>query len=132
MHDYYLPFMANEASTEMHAAGRITYHIHHRGNLLENDIAILKNAHDVLRVCFSFEHRGVIFNTKNEPRLYKVKVNGATYENAIKIDDSNSEIIFISPNNCEYFIWSKSNGLLQYKYLNGDVYTFYKKIPRKK
>lgn len=132
MHDYYLPFMANEASTEMHAAGRITYHIHHRGNLLENDIAILKNAHDVLRVCFSFEHRGVIFNTKNEPRLYKVKVNGATYENAIKIDDSNSEIIFISPNNCEYFIWSKSKGLLQYKYLNGEVYTFYKKIPRKK
>jgi len=130
--DDYLPFMANEGISEMHATGRITCHIHHRGNLLENDIAILKNAHDVLRVCFSFEHRGVIFNTKNEPRLYKVKVNGATYENAIKIDDSNSEIIFISPNNCEYFIWSKSKGLLQYKYLNGDVYTFYKKIPRKK
>ena len=31
--------------------------------------------------------------------------------------------------NTEYVYWSKSKGLLQYKYLNGEVYTFYKKLP---
>ena len=62
----------------------------------------------------------------------KVVVKGYMYKDAILMNDDNSSISQESENNCEYFIWSKSKGLLQYKYLNGDVYTFYKKIPRKK
>ena len=53
-------------------------------------------------------------------------------EPLIKVDDSNSELYTKEPFNTVYFIWSKSKGLLQYKYLNGDVYTFYKKLPYKK
>ena len=49
---------------------------------------------------------------------------------------SSCQVIYIDTDNFEevtkYFIWSKSKGLVEYKYQNGDVYTFYKKIPRKK
>ena len=54
------------------------------------------------------------------------------YTDVIKISDSNSSSYSVERIANEYFIWSKSKGLLQYKYLNGEVYTFYKKIPRKK
>ena len=57
-------------------------------------------------------------------------VNGRKYNDLIIINDDNSNISMESPNNCEYYIWSKSKGLIQYKYENGDVYDFYKKIPR--
>lgn len=32
----------------------------------------------------------------------------------------------------EFFLWSKSKGLMRYKYIDGDTYTLYKKIPAKK
>ena len=59
-------------------------------------------------------------------------INGVNYNDLIIINDGNSHISMESPNNCEYYIWSKSKGLIQYKYENGDVYDFYKKIPRGK
>ena len=65
-------------------------------------------------------------------REQQYSFQGAKYDDVIIIDDSNSQIRVKSPYNCEYFIWSKSKGLLQYKYLNGEVYTFYKKLPNKK
>ena len=57
-------------------------------------------------------------------------INGVDYNDLLIINDDNSNISMESPNNCEYYIWSKSKGLIQYKYENGDVYDFYKKIPR--
>ncbi len=56
-------------------------------------------------------------------------INGVDYNDLLIINDDNSNISMKSPNNCEYYIWSKSKGLIQYKYENGDVYDFYKKIP---
>ena len=58
-----------------------------------------------------------------------VIVKGRVYNDAIILNDGNSSITQETGTNCEYFIWSKSKGLLQYKYLDGEVYTFYKKLP---
>ena len=58
-----------------------------------------------------------------------MNTTGAHYDDVIRIDDSNSKLYSNTPLNTEYVYWSKSQGLLQYKYLDGKVYTFYKKIP---
>ena len=65
-------------------------------------------------------------------RYCSIKIGKSVYNDAIRIDGSNSQNFSEEKIANEYFIWSKSKGLLQYKYLNGEVYTFYKKIPRKK
>lgn len=57
-------------------------------------------------------------------------INGIVYNDLIIINDSNSHISMNADNNCEYFIWSKSKGLIQYKYEDGAVYDFYKKFSR--
>ena len=61
-----------------------------------------------------------------------VNVAGKVYSDVLMINDTVSSNVYEDENNCEYFIWSKSKGLLQYKYINGEVYTFYKKLPYKK
>ena len=134
MHDYYLPFMANEASTEMHALGCITNKVKHNGESLSNDLIIVKETADRLRVDFIFYFRShsQYDDTKEGFPFHKATISDMEYDDVIIIDDKNSKTNVKNTMACEYFIWSKSKGLLQYKYLNGDVYTFYKKIPRKK
>ena len=61
-----------------------------------------------------------------------MNTTGAHYDDVIRIDDSNSTLYSNTSLNTEYLHWSKSKGLLEYKYLNGEVYTFYKKLPYRK
>ena len=134
MHDYYLPFMANEASTEMHALGCISNEILHKGSFVDNTLVIVKENTNRLRVDYLFDFRG--YSQYDDAlkgfSFREVHILGKKYDDAIIIDNKNSVLNVKGDLACEYFIWSKSKGLLQYKYLNGDVYTFYKKIPRKK
>ena len=132
--DEYLPLMANEASTEMNALGSITNKVKHNGESLSNDLIIVKETADRLRVDFIFYFRShsQYDDTKEGFPFHKATISDMEYDDVIIIDDKNSKTNVKNTMACEYFIWSKSKGLLQYKYLNGDVYTFYKKIPRKK
>lgn len=67
-----------------------------------------------------------------ELHLQQKTIDGAAYDDVLVVDASNTDPVDASdPFNCEYFLWSKSKGLLQYRYLNGDIYTFYKKLPHK-
>jgi hypothetical protein len=132
--DEYLPFMANEASTEMNALGSITNKVKHNGESLSNDLVIVKETADRLRVDFIFYFRShsQYDDTKEGFPFHKVTISDVEYDDAIIIDDKNSKTNVKNTMACEYFIWSKSQGLLQYKYLNGEVYTFYKKIAQER
>ena len=105
--DTYWPFMENEARNVMEAYGFLDIDVIHQMQLTRSSVSITKKDGDELAVLIAFAHR---------------------------VQECDKGKDFSSPNDIksEYFIWSKSKGLLQYKYLNGDVYTFYKKIPRKK
>lgn len=129
--DEYLPFMANEASTEMNALGSITNKVKHNGESLSNDLIIVKESADRLRVDFIFYFRShsQYDDTKEGFPFHKVTISDVEYDDAIIIDDKNSKTYVKNTMACEYFIWSKSKGLLQYKYLDGEVYTLYKKLP---
>ena len=101
------PWRENEGTSTFMGNSSFKYTIRHHNELVDGDFCVLKEDSMRLSLYLNLRRR-------------------------IKVDDSNSELYTKEPFNTEYFIWSKSKGLLQYKYLNGDVYTFYKKIPYKK
>ena len=127
--DTYWPFMENEARNVMEAYGFLDIDVIHQMQLTRSSVSITKKDGDSLAVLIAFVHR-VQECEQSELRMEKIEIDGVFYSDACLCKGKD----FSSPNDIksEYFIWSKSKGLLQYKYLNGDVYTFYKKIPRKK
>ncbi len=127
--DTYWPFMENEARNVMEAYGFLDIDVIHQMQLTRSSVSITKKDGDSLAVLIAFVHR-VQECEQSELRMEKIEIDGVFYSDACLCKGKD----FSSPNDIksEYFIWSKSKGLLQYKYLNGEVYTFYKKIPRKK
>ncbi len=122
--DTYIPFMRNEGFSEMHATAGIFYTIiRENRNVNESRISIHKVNNDKLKVVLKFGNRFLNEALWINPLLSSKEVNGELYNDIIVVDDSNSFLNNSEPASCEYFIWSKSKGLLQYKYKDGDVYT---------
>ena len=85
--------------------------------------------------CGLIVHRILQDSTYNKlsPKDFEIyEKEGVVYDDAFVIGNRYSSVADNFEEVTKYFIWSKSKGLVEYKYQNGDVYTFYKKIPRKK
>ena len=93
---------------------------------------IVKKNEKVMELYLLFKERALKFVDKRELQMTTIVVDGVEYDDAIIVDDSNSQPLHNALYYCDYFIWSKSKGLLQYKYRNGEVYTFYKKLQYKR
>ena len=76
----------------------------------------------------------LFLETTNKIKTKDIDIGGVKYNDAICVnhDNAHAEIADNSPYNCEFFIWSKPEGLIQYKYIDGETYTFCKKLPHKK
>ena len=59
-------------------------------------------------------------------KLKDVEVGDSVYHDCIIVDSLNSHVIRNSDLNCDFLVWSKSKGLVQYKYQNGETYSLYK------
>ena len=132
LHNSFWPFRENEGSSEYVANGSIKYIIRHDGESVEGSLLIIKEHDGRLSLVFRLHWRRQAMEDAQNVRYCSIKIGKSVYDDAIRIDGSNSQNFSEEKITNEYFIWSKSKGLLQYKYLNGEVYTFYKKIPRKK
>ena len=126
------PWRENEGTSTFMGNSSFKYTIRHHNELVDGDFCVLKEDSMRLSLYLNLRRRQRIVYDEKELPLCSQVIEGIQYDDLIKVDDSNSELYTKEPFNTEYFIWSKSKGLLQYKYLNGEVYTFYKKIPRKK
>ena len=126
------PWRENEGTSTFMGNSSFKYTIRHHNELVDGDFCVLKEDSMRLSLYLNLRRRRRIVYDEKELQLCSQVIEGIQYDDLIIVDDSNSELYTKEPFNTEYFIWSKSKGLLQYKYLNGDVYTFYKKIPRKK
>ena len=126
------PWRENEGTSTFMGNSSFKYTIRHHNELVDGDFCVLKEDSMRLSLYLNLRRRRRIVYDEKELQLCSQVIEGIQYDDLIKVDDSNSELYTKEPFNTEYFIWSKSKGLLQYKYLNGDVYTFYKKIPYKK
>lgn len=132
IYDSYWPLMKDESSSTMNATGVLSNKILHNGDSVTNSFSITKRENNRLRIGLFFEYKGMFCDVPSGITFCKVKVNGIVLEDAILVDDTVSSEKVKKQQSCEYFIWSKSKGLIQYKYLNGDTYTFYKKLLYKK
>ena len=126
------PWRENEGTSTFMGNSSFYYTIRHHNELVDGDFCVLKEDSMRLSLYLNLRRRRRIVYDEKELQLCSQVIEGIQYDDLIKVDDSNSELYTKEPFNTEYFIWSKSKGLVEYKYLNGDVYTFYKKIPRKK
>ena len=126
------PWRENEGTSTFMGNSSFKYTIRHHNELVDGDFCVFKEDSMRLSLYLNLRRRRRIVYDEKELQLCSQVIEGIQYDDLIKVDDSNSELYTKEPVNTEYFIWSKSKGLVEYKYLNGDVYTFYKKIPRKK
>ena len=132
LHNSFWPFRENEGSSEYVANGSIKYIIKHDGKSVDGRCIIFREGNGRLYVGFTLQTRRLHYEDDTKICFDSIKIKNSVYTDVIKISDSTSSSYSVGRIANEYFIWSKSKGLLQYKYLNGEVYTFYKKIPRKK
>lgn len=132
LHNSFWPFRENEGSSEYVANGSIKYIIKHDGKSVDGRCIIFREGNGRLYVGFTLQTRRLHYEDDTKICFDSIKIKNSVYTDVIKISDSNSSSYSVGRIANEYFIWSKSKGLLQYKYLNGEVYTFYKKLPYKK
>ncbi len=114
--------------SNFYAEGEYINTIYHNGDRIDCELILVKESDDYVNLMIDFDKRF----SEDELQVDEtstVIVKGRVYNDAIILNDGNSSITQETGTNCEYFIWSKSKGLLQYKYLDGEVYTFYKKLP---
>ena len=125
-------FRKDEGHSVYNANGGFHCSMKHGNQLIKCRYRFSKRKEDEI-IVYLRVHERYYEEKQKDIHLQKVCYNGKEYDDAIVIDDSNSETKdYDKLLQNDYFIYSKSKGLLQYKYLNGEVYTFYKKIPRKK
>ena len=77
-------------------------------------------------------HFSIIFLLHFSIKIYNFEVGDSVYHDCIIIDSLYSQVSRMSELNCDYFVWSKSKGLIQYKYQSGETYSIYKILPNKK
>lgn len=114
--------------SNFYAEGEYINTIYHNGDRIDCELIIVKESDDYVNLMIDFDKRFSEDGLQVD-ETSTVIVKGRVYNDAIILNDGNSSITQETGTNCEYFIWSKSKGLLQYKYLDGEVYTFYKKLP---
>ena len=144
----YFPFRRNEGFSTYHAHGTIKNTILHKGTPISLDYYVSKGRNGLLSLRYYFEdrccslfvclHEDDYYGNGHKLNLYMDRIGSVLYKDLVIVRKSNSELRrnACSAYNCEYFYWSKSKGLLKYKYMDsdsvkGDVYTFYKRLPYK-
>ena len=124
--------------SESHGTAVIEGEMCHYGDSFDVSILTQKTDDVTLRTYIRFSQRNYTKFWKDEvDRLDSRRVNGIMYYDLACIDSVDLEWSRIMrPYNIKSMIWSKSKGLIQYEYLptdstQGDVYTYYKKLPYK-
>ena len=122
----------------------------HTGNALYEDTIVhrqekISQSFYMVRELDDKTHLSLIFNNRlcnarlcdarfilPKVKLKDVEVGDSVYHDCIIVDSLNSHVIRESDLNCDFLVWSKSKGLIQYKYQNGETYSIYKILPNKR
>ena len=122
----------------------------HTGNALYEDTIVhrqekISQSFYMVRELDDKTHLSLIFNNRlcnarlcdarfilPKVKLKDVEVGDSVYHDCIIVDSLNSHVIRESDLNCDFLVWSKSKGLVQYKYQTGETYTLYKILSNQK
>ena len=104
--------------------------IHHQEKISQSFLMVC-TYNDKTQIAIDFNKRFWDYHLLPKVKLKDVEVGDSVYHDCIIVDSLNSHVIRESDLNCDFLVWSKSKGLIQYKYQNGETYSIYKKLTNK-
>ena len=126
-----LPFVENESSDTFHANASINFSINHSGSEISGWLIIVKKDDSITTLHIRIGDRQFNLDDTKQVVFSKKARTVNTLDDVISIDVRNSELYIKSKFTPDYFLWSKSKGLIQYQYQNGETYSIYKILPNK-
>ena len=127
--DRIIPLVESEASSIFYGTASLHFTLKHRGCVSDPSflIAIKENSNTLSFRIRINKRQFEVSDTRHVK--YSAKQMGRTFfKDIIHVDSTNSELFSYDEYTPRSFSWSKSKGLIQYVYPNGDTYTFYKRI----
>lgn len=103
--------------SDYYGGGRISIMIKHNNDSIFVTFLVSKFCSN--KISFNNCYGSVILKENN---AFSDSIGNQIYDDAVFIRNDDFKIPYASNNNCDFLVWSKSKGLLQYKYINGDVY----------
>ena len=129
--DKILPFVENESSDTFHANASINFTIKHSGSEISGWLIIVKKDDNVTSLHIRIGDRQYNLDDTKHVVFSKKARTVSTLDDVISVSTKNSELYIKSKYTPDIFYWSKSKGLIQYQYQNGETYSFYKKLTNK-
>ena len=129
--DKILPFVENESSDTFHANASINFTIKHSGSEISGWLIIVKKDDSITSLHIRIGDRQFNLDDTKQVVFSKKARTVSTLDDVISVSTKNPELYIKSKYTPDIFYWSKSKGLLQYKYQTGETYSFYKKLTNK-
>ena len=127
--DRIIPLVESEASSIFYGTASIDFTLKHKGRVIYPGwLIVVKESDNVLSLSTRIDNRQFKVTDTRHIKYSAKQIGRTVFKDIIHVDSTNSELYSYEESTPRSFSWSKSKGLLQYVYPNGETYTFYKRI----
>ena len=127
--DRIIPLVESEASSIFYGTASIDFTLKHKGRVIYPGwLIVVKKSDNMLSLNIRIEKRHYRLQDTRYATYSAKQIGRTVFKDIIHVDSTNSELYSYEESTPRSFLWSKSKGLLQYAYPNGETYTFYKRI----
>ena len=127
--DRIIPLVESEASSIFYGTASIDFTLKHKGRVIYPGwLIVVKESDNVLSLSTRIDNRQFKVTDTRHVKYSAKQIGRTVFKDIIHVDSTNSELFSYDEYTPRSFSWSKSKGLLQYVYPNGETYTFYKII----
>lgn len=111
--------------TDFYGGAEFQCNIRHNGKNIPLSFFMIKNFDDSTKLSIRMNN-SFVSGILPKKITDEIEIDGMIYDDIIVIKDTSWCESSKSPYNCIHMVWSKSKGLIQYTYCNGETFTFYK------
>ena len=127
--DRIIPLVESEASSIFYGTASIDFTLKHKGRVIYPGwLIVVKESDNILSLSTRIDNRQFKVTDTRHVKYSAKQIGRTVFKDIIHVDSTNSELYSYEESTPRSFSWSKSKGLLQYVYPNGETYTFYKRI----
>ena len=127
--DRIIPLVESEASSIFYGTASIDFTLKHKGRVIYPGwLIVVKESDNILSLSTRIDNRQFKVTDTRHIKYSAKQIGRTVFKDIIHVDSTNSELYSYEESTPRSFSWSKSKGLLQYVYPNGETYTFYKRI----
>ena len=127
--DRIIPLVESEASDTFSGNASLFFTLKHRGSVsAPSFLIVIKKYSNTLSLSIRINKRQFKVAETRHVKYSAKQIGRTLFKDVISVDSTNSKLFSYDEYTPRSFSWSKSKGLLQYVYPNGETYTFYKRI----